>query len=33
VQSFESFDREMHELADYVAIRARALQLIDKYRA
>lgn len=32
VQHFERFDREMLELADYVAIRTRALQLIDKYR-
>ena len=33
VESFEKFDREMLELADYVAIRERALALIDKYRA
>lgn len=32
VASFEKFDRELLELAGYVATRERALQLIDKYR-
>ncbi|HEU5074066.1 MAG TPA: hemerythrin domain-containing protein [Polyangiaceae bacterium] len=32
VEAFERFDREMLDLADYVAIRERALRLIDKYR-
>lgn len=32
VQSFEKFDRELLDFADYAATRERALQLIDKYR-
>lgn len=32
VSSFEKFDRELLDLADFVATRERALQLIDKYR-